>query len=155
MFYDCKNLEVLDVSYFDTKYSFSFESMFEGCLKLESIDVSRFKSSQCITIKRMFKNCKALVNIDLYNWDMKNIGYNQEHAIDELFLNCKKLKNIKMNTNFEDINKLKIKDALYKNPYFTPIFQGIAKNGIFTYKKGFKCDFLLNEVPTNWRRIEK
>ena len=152
MFHECKELEILDVSNFNTENSTTFESMFEGCLKLNNIDVSKFDSSRCTIVRNMFKNCKSLVSIDLINWDMKNIGNGKEHSIDEMFANCKKLKNIKMNLNFQDEKRLMIKELFNNNYTFPSIFQGISKSGSFTYK-GRMPDFILREFTRSWEII--
>ena len=99
----------------------------------------------------MFKNCKSLVSVDLINWDMKNIGNGKEHSIDEMFVNCKKLKNIKMNLNFV-VERLMINELFSNNYTFPTIFQGISKSGIFIYKDRIP-DFILRDFTRSWEII--
>ena len=73
MFGGCKNLEKLDVSYFNTNNSKSFNCMFCGCSKLKEINVSKFKTTNCEKINSIFSGC-SLESIDMLNWDMKNIN---------------------------------------------------------------------------------
>ena len=155
MFYNCKNLEDLDVSGFNTKNSVSFESMFENCYKVEELDVSKFNSSKCTTIKKMFKDCKNLSSIDLLNWDMSNFGNDNENPIGDLFINCKKLKTIKMSCNFGDKKKLMIKDPFTNNKEFPDIFDRGSKSGKFIWKKGNSCEFLYNMLSGNWEKKEE
>jgi len=161
MFNDCYNLENLDVSHFNTKNSNNFEQMFCGCRKLKNIDVSKFNSSKCESINSMFMNCENLCEIDMINWDMRNLyvqdksGFFSRYlnfkskiqSIDHLFYGCKKLKLIKMSSNFSDINNLiSEKDN-------TQIFIGLPPGGTFYWKKGVNCDKLLSQLPVSWNRV--
>ena len=73
MFNNCENLENIDVSFFNTKNSTSFEKMFCGCKKLAKIDVSKFDSSKCNSIFSMFRYCEKISEIDMINWDMSHL----------------------------------------------------------------------------------
>ena len=152
MFYECKELIELDVSKFDTKNSITFESMFEGCINLQKIDVSKFNSSKCEQIGRMFMNCKNITEIDMLNWNLSNLKeegffsfffWGKKNAIDRLFSGCKKIKIIKLNTNFNE--GLRIEN----------IFDGIPGNGTFIYKKGNKCNIPLKIFPLRWNKFEE
>ena len=46
MFYGCKDLEVLDVSHFDTRKVTNMRNMFCGCENLTELDVSNFDKSK-------------------------------------------------------------------------------------------------------------
>ena len=159
MFKDCYNLENLDVSHFNTKNSNNFEQMFCGCRKLKNIDVSKFNSSKCESINSMFMNCENLCEIDMINWDMRNLYCENKsgifsrlfkskiQSIDYLFYGCKKLKLIKMSSNFLDINNLiSEKDN-------NQIFIGLPPGGTFYWKKGVNCDLLLSQLPVSWNRV--
>ena len=134
MFYGCKNLEKLYVSYLNTNNSKSFRGMFTGCSKLKEINVSKFNTTNCEDIYGMFQDCSSLESIDMLNWDMNNIN-----DIDYLFDGCSKLKNIKMNFNYN------------KKLSFKGIFLGLPKDGSFVYKKGNNCEKLLKELPKSWK----
>ena len=134
MFYGCKNLEKLDVSYLNTNNSKSFWNMFCECSKLKEINVSKFKALNCEDIRCMFCNCSSLESIDMLNWDM-----NSMNKVDYLFDGCSKLKNIKMNYN----NNIKLS--------FEGIFLGLPEDGSFVYKKGNNCEEILKELPKSWK----
>ena len=134
MFYGCKNLEKLDVSYLNTNNSKSFWNMFCECSKLKEINVSKFKALNCEDIRCMFCNCSSLESIDMLNWDMKSMN-----KVDYLFDGCSKLKNIKMNYN----NNIKLS--------FEGIFLGLPEDGSFVYKKGNNCEEILKELPKSWK----
>ena len=134
MFYGCKNLEKLDVSYLNTNNSKSFWNMFCECSKLKEINVSKFKTLNCEDIRCMFCNCSSLESIDMLNWDMKSMN-----KVDYLFDGCSKLKNIKMNYN----NNIKLS--------FEGIFLGLPEDGSFVYKKGNNCEEILKELPKSWK----
>ena len=127
MFANCRNLEELDVSHFNTKNSMSFEGMFYYCSKLKKIDVSKFNSSKCKTISRMFEGCQNISEINMINWDMSSLRgrsmslfCKSKSPIYGLFNRCKKLKMIKMSSNFTD------------NSYeLNEIFTGLPKVGKF------------------------
>jgi len=134
MFYGCKNLEKLDVSYLNTNNSKSFWNMFCECSKLKEINVSKFKALNCEDIRCMFCNCSSLESIDMLNWDI-----NSMNKVDYLFDGCSKLKNIKMNYN----NNIKLS--------FEGIFLGLPEDGSFVYKKGNNCEEILKELPKSWK----
>ena len=155
MFFDCENLIELDTSNFNTKNSLSFESMFNGCIQLKKLDVKNFDSSKCENMICMFKNCQNITEIDILKWDMSKLKkvFNKS-PISELFFGCKKLKTIKMSANFRNIPEF------YKNGFLffvrnIDIFKGIPENGIFIWKKGVKCDLLLQNLPVSWNRIQE
>ena len=138
MFSGCINLEKLDVSYFNTNNSKSFEYMFFECFKLKEINVSKFNTTNCEDISFMFCGCYSLESIDMLNWDMKNIN-----DIKYLFKYCSKLKNIKMNYN----NNKKLS--------FYEIFDGLPEGGSFVWKKGINCNELLKLLPVSWNRTQE
>ena len=151
MFRDCNNLEKLDVSYFNTNNSKSFESMFEKCSKLKEINVSKFKTTNCENIKRMFDGCSSLESIDMLNWDMKNINH-----IDNLFKDCLKLKRIKMNFNNNNPNCFEEKENWGEFDYpGETVFKGLPEGGSFIWKKGANCNELLKYLPVSWNRTQE
>ena len=60
-----------------------------------------------------------------------------------------------MSCNFGDIKRLMVKEIFNDNYSFPNIFQGISKKGIFIWKKGIKCDFILKQLPPNWNKNEE
>lgn len=193
MFSDCHNLLDLDVSHLNTQNNLSFNYMFNNCNKLTKIDVSKFNSNKCETMAGMFNYCSNITEINMLNWDMGNIkpraikkkdfinigspflflpnnipesDKNKDFenlGIEYLFSNCQKLKDIKMNINFNKIEEL-IEDSNNIIPsYFSPnkirkkntIFEKISENGSFTYKKGANSEIFLGLLPSNWNKSEK
>ena len=151
MFRDCNNLEKLDVSYFNTNNSESFESMFEKCSKLKEINVSKFKTTNCENINGMFSRCSSLESIDMLNWDMKNIN-----DIEYLFKGCSKLKIIKMNFNNNNPNCFEEKKSWGKKYYpGETVFEGLPNDGSFVWKKGTNCNELLKHLPVSWNRTQE
>ena len=150
MFANCRNLEELDVSHFNTKNSMSFEFMFYDCSKLKKIDVSKFNSSKCKKISRMFEGCQNISEINMINWDMSSLA--KIGSIKNLFYRCKKLKMIKMSSNFNDI------DICDQGGFFRKkdeIFEGLPEGGKFYWKKGINCNKLLNVLPVSWNREQE
>ena len=158
MFLQCKNLIELNVSNFNTKNGIYFNSMFEGCEKLKKINVEHFKTSNCVDINCIFKDCKNVTEIDILNWDMSKIERKEfGNPIKKIFYGCEKLKLIKMNVNFIKKEDLKLEKNLYFDSIIKiklKLFKGIADNGLFMWKKGLNCDFILEELPFNWNRKE-
>ena len=61
MFYNCQNLNTLDLSSFDTKTVENMKSMFYGCRSLENLIYSNnFTTSNCSVLDLMFYICIAL-----------------------------------------------------------------------------------------------
>ena len=54
MFYNCLNLQSLDVSSFDTRKATNMRSMFYNCVNLSSLDVSSFDTSNVTDMSFMF-----------------------------------------------------------------------------------------------------
>ena len=73
MFYDCKNLESLDLSGFYTLNVTDMESMFAGCENLESLDLSGFYTLNVTDMSFMFSRCSSLQSLDLSGFDTSNV----------------------------------------------------------------------------------
>lgn len=145
MFYNCRNLEELDVSHFNTKNSLTFKNMFVNCEELKVIDVSKFDSSKCITIDSIFWGCRSLSEIDMINWDISSIEptriklfsiFSREEKLN-IFSGCKNLKKIKMSSTLKNI------------------FRGLPENGKFYWRKGINYNGLLNALPVSWNREQE
>lgn len=89
MFYNCENLEKLDVSGFDTSNVTSMRTMFYGCKKLTEIDVSGFNTSKVTNMAYMFGNCFLLESIDLSNFNTSKVT-----DMGNMFRWCKSLKDL-------------------------------------------------------------
>ena len=152
MFYNCQNLPEINLFNFNTKNALTFESMFKRCFNLKNIDVSNFNLLKCQKIEGMFMLCQSITEIDLMKWNMYNISSYQ--GISELFYGCKNLKKIKMSADFKNIEEL-FKDSWGDKFCKKDIFIGIPETGHFTYKKGVKCELLINELPKDWHVDEE
>ena len=73
MFYDCSNLQTLDISYFDTKKVTSFYQFLSGCSSLQEVDLSNFDTSSATNLSAMFSNCTSLESLDVSNFDTSNV----------------------------------------------------------------------------------
>lgn len=73
MFYDCENLEELDVSMLDTGNVTDMEDMFAGCSKLESLDISQFDMKNVTTMDGMFWRCDKLKKVVFDKLDTSSV----------------------------------------------------------------------------------
>ena len=84
----------------------------------------------------------------MINWNMSSISIEKNnHGINYLFYYCRNLKNIKMSSNFGNIEKEIEKD--------NNIFKGLPDGGSFTWKKGINCNKLLSGLPVSWGRNQE
>lgn len=90
-FYNCTNLETLDLSKFNTSKVTSMNAMFANCYKLANINVAGFNTSNVTDMNSMFTGCKKIQELNLSGFDTKNVnnmGY--------MFQNCTELKKIEL-----------------------------------------------------------
>ena len=73
MFNKCKNIEVLDLSNFDTSNVTSMRSMFRDCWRLSELDVSHFDTSNVTNMGSMFRGCESLKELDVSHFDTSNV----------------------------------------------------------------------------------
>lgn len=87
MFYDCFNIEKINVESFDTSKVISMYHMFFCCEKIRKLDLSNFILTG-VNVRSMFEGCKNLIEL--------NIGSLFHHTPDSdyIFEECKKLKRI-------------------------------------------------------------
>lgn len=78
MFYNCINLQELDLSNFDTSQVLNMNYMFSECKSLQSLDLSTFDFSLVETTSAMFRNCVLL----------STIGFNYSKTDGDQMLNC-------------------------------------------------------------------
>ena len=69
MFYNCSNLNFLDLSNFKTSKVKNMNNMFYHCEKLISLNLSNFNTEKVENIKKMFYKCKMLeyINFKLFS----------------------------------------------------------------------------------------
>ncbi len=75
MFYKCADLEEIRFSeeLFDTSNVKRMSSMFLGCRNLRVLDISWFNMQSAESVRNMFTGCTSLPFIDLSSWDMPNV----------------------------------------------------------------------------------
>lgn len=61
------------LKYLDTSEATSMYEMFYNCRKLESIDVSGFNTEKVKNMSAMFGNCVSLTSLDLSSFDTRNV----------------------------------------------------------------------------------
>jgi len=98
MFYDCKNLESLDVSHFNTKSVTDMEGMFESCNNLKSLNLSNFNTENVTSMTSMFSCCWTLQSLDLSNFNTEKVT-----AMRDMFDTCYNLKSLDL-SNFDTKN---------------------------------------------------
>ena len=167
MFYNCKNLIDINLSYFDTQEVTNMYDMFYGCDKLISLDLSSLNTKNVEMMFGMFMYCNSLSNINLSSLETGNVksmgnmflgcsnlsdlnlsSFILKKDMDNItgiFYDCSKLKSINFsNVNIEDFNSLSsVSRAVFPDSDF---FEIKFKNGC---KKGgkeffFPKDYLYN-----------
>ena len=96
MFAKCKELKLLDLSYFNTSSLTDMSFIFNGCEKLKEIKgLNNFNTKNVTKMIGMFDLCKELISLNLSNFDTSNVI-----DMSLLFSECYKLKEIKGLNNF-------------------------------------------------------
>lgn len=74
MFYSCRSLVSIDVSYFNTSEVGSMTSMFNLCTSLTQLDLSSFNTSNVSMMDDLFNTCTNLTYLNLTNWNTSKVG---------------------------------------------------------------------------------
>ena len=93
MFDDCKSLEDIDVSHFDTANVENMAQMFSCCRAINNLDLSNFNTSKVFTMFAMFDSCQALSNLNVSNFDTTRVKY-----MGCMFKDCKNLQNLNISS---------------------------------------------------------
>ena len=108
------NLEVVDISGWDTSNVITMEDMFCFCGKLKNIiGIENLDVSNVEYANNMFYECKNLVELDLTNWNLISLEY-----ASYMFYGCSNLKIIK---NIENWQLPNIKDVYRMFSYCTKL----------------------------------
>ena len=104
------NMEVVDISGWDTSNVITMENMFSFCDKLKNIiGIENFDVSKLESANSMFYCCKNLVELDLTNWNPVSL----QDAY-EMFSSCSNLKIIKNIENWQLPNIKNVRQMFYK-----------------------------------------
>ena len=99
MFIECNSLTKLNLSNFDTSKVTDMRWMFNECYKLTTLDLSSFDTSKVKHMNCMFWGCNNLTTIKGVI-DMKSCEF-----CDNMFLDCFKLKDVKIKNPPSDFEK--------------------------------------------------
>ena len=89
MFFGCKSLEELDLSFFDTSELIEARSTFYGCINLTSIKFENLNTTKATSLKAMFSNCNSLEYLYFPYMITNHINYDNVYDIFEGCLNLK------------------------------------------------------------------
>lgn len=76
MFYDCTNVETIDVSGYDTSGVTNMQSMFQmasAATKLKSLNLSNFNIENVTEMRWMFSTTRKLAILDISSFDFTNV----------------------------------------------------------------------------------
>ena len=146
MFYECRDLSLLDVSDFNTEKVTDMSGMFYECISLKLLDVAKFNTANVKNMSNMFYRCYNLDLLNVTNSNTENVTNMQGmfyscpalttiYASDKfvtgqvtdgsnMFSNCINLKGFIDYKNNSD--KTDHTYANYKTGYFTKL---VGKNG--------------------------
>ena len=146
MFYECRDLSLLDVSDFNTEKVTDMSGMFYECISLKLLDVAKFNTANVKSMSNMFYRCNNLDLLNVTNFNTANVTNMQGmfyscpalttiYASDKfvtgqvtdgsnMFSNCINLKGfIDYKNNSDKTDHI---FANYKTGYFTKL---VGKNG--------------------------
>jgi len=103
MFFECKNLTDINLSYFNTQNVTNMSFMFYRCESLKNINLSNFNTQNVTNMRAMFNICKSLINIDLSSFDTHNVT-----NMNSMFSLCESLKDINLsNFNYQNVSNMR------------------------------------------------
>jgi surface protein len=89
MFYNCQQLESVDVSDWSFDSATSLESMFSGCRALTSVTFPSITTKNCTNISSLFMNCTSITTVDVSGIDTENVT-----TMANMFSNCGSLETV-------------------------------------------------------------
>ena len=93
MFYYCYSLQSLDLSSFNTESVTDMSYMFNSCTSLQSIDLSSFNTASVTDMSYMFNNCNSLQSIDLSSFNTESVT-----DMSYMFNSCTSLQSIDLSS---------------------------------------------------------
>ena len=109
MFYQCYNLEEINVSNRNTSKVTNMYEMFRDCDKLEELDLSHFDVSNVTNLREMFQDCNKL---KILNLEGRNIGNITSWNIGNIIHYCNNLE--ELNLSWWDFRNIRW-DNLFSN----------------------------------------
>ena len=113
MFADCKTLETIDISGFDTSAVIHFGQLFQSCTALTTIvGLDTLNTTSAQRFIKMFYNCSALTEIDISSFDASKVVY-----AEDMFGLCKNLTTIyaKAGTDWSSIDTITSSAGMFTN----------------------------------------
>ena len=89
MFYNCSDLQSVDLSSFNTASVTDMSSMFQRCSDLQNVDLSGWNTEKVTDMNQMFQECSALQSVNLSNFNTANVT-----DMDEMFWDCSSLQSL-------------------------------------------------------------
>ena len=117
MFYNCAEIEEIDMTKFDTSLVTDMSEMFSSCYSLNYLDISNFNTEKVETFKKMFFQCTSITSINLESFTNPSAI-----SLYGMFYSCEKLEYINIK-NFEE----------RKNMNIELMFYNIAKNAVICF----------------------
>ena len=112
MFSGCYELTDLDVSGFDTHNVVWMNNMFGSCRELTQLDVSGFNVQKVVGISEMFSGCKKLKIIDVSNFNTENLSSNPYYTMSSMFAYCESVEVLDL-SNFNTAKVRGMKNLFY------------------------------------------
>ena len=75
MFYNCSDLEELNVSNFNTSAVTDMRNMFYNCSDLKELNVSNFNTSAVTDMSEMFRDCSGLTELNVSNFNTSKVRF--------------------------------------------------------------------------------
>ena len=149
LFFGCKKLKYLDLSFLKTSNVLNMGYMFYNCENLKYLNILNFDSSSATNITHLFDGCKSLKYLNMYNY-IENNDLNVNDIFNDInenliccinnTLNARKLISL---LNEKNIKNDCSNECFYKNILYTPeedqcIVQ-CYKDDEYKYKYNNKC----------------
>lgn len=102
LFYNCGNLESVNVDKFNTSNITSMKETFYGCSALRQIDLNNWNTSKVLSMQHMFFGCESLTNLNLSSFDTTSVT-----NMSFMFSGCMELEKLNLaNFNFTNVEYL-------------------------------------------------
>ena len=93
LFYNCKRITEIDLSYFNTEDVTSMKSMFSDCTNLKKLNLSSLDTHNVTDMSYMFHNCYNLQEVNFSSFNTHNVN-----NMEEMFINCESLQELDLSS---------------------------------------------------------